>query len=64
MAETENVAPEPAVTVWATGCVVMAGAVAAALTVKVAALLVTDPALLVTTTEYDPASPACALEMA
>jgi hypothetical protein len=40
----------PAVTVWLTGCVVIAGATAAAFTVSVAALLVTVPAVFVTTT--------------
>jgi hypothetical protein len=38
------------VTELALGCVVIVGAVAAAVTVNVAALLVAEPALLVTTT--------------
>jgi hypothetical protein len=45
-----NLAVCPAVTVWLTGCVVIAGATAAAFTVSVAALLVTVPAVFVTTT--------------
>ena len=40
----------PAVTDWLAGCVVMEGATGAALTVRVAALLVTLPAVLVITT--------------
>jgi hypothetical protein len=40
----------PAVTELALGCVVIEGATTAAATVKVAALLVAEPALLVTTT--------------
>ena len=40
----------PEVTELELGCVVIEGAVAAAVTVKVAALLVADPTLLVTTT--------------
>jgi hypothetical protein len=40
----------PAVTVWLVGCVVIEGATAAALTVRVAALLATLPAELLTTT--------------
>ena len=50
MAVTENVAVCPAVTVWLAGCVVIEGATGAALTVSVAALLVTLPAELLTTT--------------
>jgi hypothetical protein len=50
LAATEKLAALPAVTELALGCVVIAGAVAAAVTVNVAALLVAEPALLVTTT--------------
>ena len=39
----------PAVTVWLAGWVVMAGATTAGLTVSVAAALVAEPALLLTT---------------
>ena len=49
-ATTVNVAVCPTVTVWLAGCVVIEGATAAALTVSVAALLVTLPAVLLTTT--------------
>jgi hypothetical protein len=45
-----NVAVSPAVTVWLAGCVVIEGITAAALTVRVAALLVMLPVLLLTTT--------------
>jgi hypothetical protein len=45
-----NVAACPAVTVWFVGCVVIEGATAAAVTVNVAAALVTVPAGLLTTT--------------
>jgi hypothetical protein len=41
VAETLNVAGCPAVTVWLAGCVVIDGATAAAVTVRVAGLLVT-----------------------
>ena len=51
VATTENVAVCPAVTVWFTGCVVIVGATGAGFTVSVAALLVTVPAVLFTTTE-------------
>jgi hypothetical protein len=52
-----NVAVCPAVTVWFAGCVVIAGATGAAFTVSVAAVLVTVPALLLTTTaNVDPLS--------
>jgi hypothetical protein len=40
----------PTVTVWLCGCVVIVGATTAAFTVRVAALLVTLPAVLVTVT--------------
>ena len=40
----------PEDTVWLTGCVVIVGAVAVALTVSVAALLVTEPTELATVT--------------
>ena len=40
----------PVVTVWFAGCVVIEGATAAAFTVRVAALLVTLPAELLTAT--------------
>jgi hypothetical protein len=47
----------PAVTVWFAGGVVIVGATAAALTVSVAAALVTVPAVLLTTTaNVDPLS--------
>ena len=48
-----NVAVWPAVTVWLAGCVVMEGATGAAVTVRMAALLVTLPELSVTTTVND-----------
>jgi hypothetical protein len=44
-----TVAVWPAVTVWFVGCEVIVGATGAGFTVNVAALLVTVPALLVTT---------------
>ena len=45
------------VTVWFTGCVLIVAATGAGLTVSVAALLVTVPAVLLTTTEkVDPLS--------
>jgi hypothetical protein len=47
-AVTENVAVSPAIMVWLMGCVVIVGATAAAFTVRVAALLVTLPAELLT----------------
>ena len=50
VAATVNAAVCPAVTVWLAGCVVIEGATAAALTVRVAALLVTLPAELLTIT--------------
>jgi hypothetical protein len=50
LAATLKLAALPAVTELALGCVVIVGAVAAAVTVNVAALLVAEPALLVTTT--------------
>jgi hypothetical protein len=50
LAATEKLAALPAVTELELGCVVIVGAVAAAVTVNVAALLVAEPALLVTTT--------------
>ncbi len=49
-ATTVKVAVCPAVTVWFTGCVVIVGATGAGFTVSVAALLVTVPAVLLTTT--------------
>ena len=57
VAVTEKVAVWPAVTVCAAGCMVMTGATTtgnttAAVTVSVALLLVTEPALLLTLTEY------------
>jgi hypothetical protein len=45
-----NVAVCPAVTLWLVGCVVMDGASSAAVTVSVAALLVTLPIVLLTVT--------------
>jgi hypothetical protein len=57
IATTANVAVCPAVNVWFAGCVVIAGATGAGFTVNVAALLVADPAELVTTTrKVDPLS--------
>jgi len=57
LATTVNVAVCPAVTVWFTGCVVIAGATGAGFTVNVAPLLVAVPALLLTTTtNADPLS--------
>jgi hypothetical protein len=50
LAATLKLAALPAVTELELGCVVIVGAVVAAVTVNVAALLVADPALLVTTT--------------
>jgi hypothetical protein len=49
-AVTEKEAICPAVTVWLVGCVMMEGATAAAFTVKMAAMLVTLPAVLLTIT--------------
>jgi hypothetical protein len=52
-----NVAVCPAVTVWFAGCVVIVGDTGAGFTVNVAAVLVTVPAVFVTTTEKaDPLS--------
>jgi hypothetical protein len=45
-----NVAVCPAITVWFAGCVVIVGATGAGFTVNVAAVLVTVPAVFVTTT--------------
>ena len=57
MAATLKKAVWPAATVWLAGWVVMEGATGAALTVRVAALLVTVPAVLLTTTsKVDPLS--------
>ncbi len=50
MAATLNEAVFPATIVWLAGCVVMAGATVAAVTVRTAALLVALPALLLTAT--------------
>jgi hypothetical protein len=56
-ATTVNVAVCPAVTVWFAGCVVIVGDTGAGFTVNVAAVLVTVPAVFVTTTEKaDPLS--------
>ena len=52
VATTLNVALWPAVTLWLAGCVVIVGAVGAAVTVSVALPLVMLPAALLTTTEY------------
>ena len=49
-ASTLNEAAWPVITVWLVGCVVIEGGTAAAVTVRVAALLVTLPAELLTTT--------------
>ncbi len=49
-AATENEAVWPAVTLWFAGWVVIEGATAAAVTVSVAALLVTVPTVLLTVT--------------
>jgi hypothetical protein len=57
LATTVKLAVCPAVTVWFTGCVVIAGATGAGFTVSVAAALVTVPAVFVTTTRNaDPLS--------
>ena len=50
MAATLKEAVCPAVTVWLAGWVVIEGATGAAFTVRLAALLVTLPAVLLTTT--------------
>ena len=50
VAATLKVVVWPAVTIWLAGCVVMDGATGAAVTVRVAALLVTLPVLPLTTT--------------
>ena len=50
LAATEKFSALPEITELELGCVVIVGAVVAAVTVKVAALLVAEPALLVTTT--------------
>ena len=51
MAATEKLAVSPFVTLCDVGCVVIAGFVIAGTTVNNAALLVTAPPVLVTTTE-------------
>ena len=57
MAATLKEAVWPAVTLWLAGWAVIEGATGAAFTVRVAALLVTLPAVLVTTTRnVDPLS--------
>ena len=57
VAATENIALWPTVTVWLTGCAVIDGATAPAVTVRVAALLVAfPPELLTTTVNCDPVS--------
>ena len=58
LATTVKVTEAPAPTVWLTGCVVITGA---ALTVRTAPLLVTEPAELVATIVYVPALPAATL---
>jgi len=50
LAATLKVADCPAATVWLAGCVLIDGAVGAAFTVRVAALLITVPAVLLTAT--------------
>jgi len=50
VAATLKEAVWPAVTVWLAGCAVIEGATGAAFTVRVAALLVALPAVLLTTT--------------
>jgi len=50
VAVTEKEAVCPTVTVWLAGCAVIEGATAAALTVRVAWLLVALPAVLLTAT--------------
>ena len=52
VAVTLKVAVAGAVTVWSAGCTVIAGATGAGVTVSRAALLVTLPRLLLTTTRY------------
>ena len=51
-----NVTDTPAVTVWLMGCVVMAGAIATELTVRIALSDVIEPAELAMNTLYTPAS--------
>jgi hypothetical protein len=62
VATTEKVAVWPAETVWPAGCVVIVGATAVGFTVRLAALLVTLPAELLTTTSK--VEPLAALEFA
>ena len=58
MADTTMLTPAPTCAVWLTGWVAMLGAVAKVLTVRSAALLVAEPALLVAITVYEePLSP-------
>ena len=61
LADTEKVALAPAFTVWPEGWAEIEGAMVAGLTVKVAPLLVAEPAELVATTVYVPAFPALTL---
>ena len=63
LADTEKDTLAPAFTVWPDGWAEIEGATVAGLTVKVAPLLVTDPAELVATTVYVPALPAFTLPM-
>ena len=58
MAVTAKVAAAPGATVSETGCAVIAGAMAAAVTETIAGRLVTFPAEFATTTSYEPADPA------
>jgi hypothetical protein len=58
VAATEKEAVWPAVTVWLAGWVVIEGGTGDALTVSVAAVLVTDPTELLTTAmSFEPLSP-------
>jgi hypothetical protein len=61
LAAAVNVTEAPVTTVWLAGCVVIVGATVAALTVKTAPLLVAEPAELVATSVYVPASLVAAL---
>jgi hypothetical protein len=61
LAAAVNATETPVTTVWLAGCVVIVGATVATFTVKTAPLLVAEPAELVATTVYVPASLAATL---
>ena len=61
LAAAVNVTEAPVNTVWLAGCVVIVGATVGTLTVNTAPLLVAEPAELVATTVYVPASPVATL---